>query len=188
MTVHRILRMGEPRLFQVASPVTDFATAELNRLVSDMFETMRAAGGCGLAAPQIGISARLLVFGLERSSARPDCTPLPDTVLINPEIEVLGAEFGSDWEGCLSVPGLRGRVRRPEHIGYRAYDGEGRRIEREVKGFQARVIQHECDHLNGVLYPSRIEDWTSFGFVDALQSAVDSEADAEDPSAKSGAL
>ncbi len=171
MTVHTVLRMGDRRLFQVAAPVVRFSTPELTELIADMFETMRAAGGCGLAAPQIGISARVVVFGLQSSAARAHCEILPDTVLINPEIEIVGDQFGSDWEGCLSVPGMRGRVDRPDCIRYRAYDLDGHLIERQVNGFHARVIQHECDHLNGILYPSRIRDWQSFGFVDALQDA-----------------
>ncbi len=169
MTVHTVLRMGDRRLFQVAAPVVRFSTPELAELITDMFETMRAAGGCGLAAPQIGVCARVLVFGLQSSTARAHCETLPDTVLINPEIEIIGDQFGSDWEGCLSVPGMRGRVDRPDCIRYRAYDLDGRLIERQVCGFQARVIQHECDHLDGILYPSRIRDWQAFGFVDAMQ-------------------
>lgn len=171
MATHPILRMGDPRLFQVAAPVQTFATAELATLVDDLFESMRAAGGCGLAAPQIGVSLRVVVFGLQSDDKRAGCEPLPDTVLINPEIEPLGNGSTTDWEACLSVPGLRGRVRRPHRIRYRAYDLEGRVTEREVAGFHARVIQHECDHLDGILYPSRIEDWHSFGFTDALAGA-----------------
>lgn len=175
MTIHSILRMGDPRLFQVAAPVVEFSTPKLLELVGDMFETMRAAGGCGLAAPQIGVSLRVVVFGLSSSAARPQCEPLPDTVLINPEIVPLGNQYSIDWEGCLSVPGMRGRIPRYDHIRYRACDVAGRITERQVRGFHARVIQHECDHLDGVLYPSRIEDWHSFGFVDAFENAAESE-------------
>lgn len=174
MAVHVILRMGDPRLMQVAAPVVDFATPELNRLIEDMFETMRAAGGCGLAAPQIGVSLRVVVFGLPNGSTRSGCDFLPDTVLINPTLEPLGPETAIDWEACLSVPGLRGKVRRPNRIRLRAHDHQGRTIEREVSGFEARVIQHECDHLDGRLYPSRIEDWNWFGFGAELEQRLTS--------------
>ena len=174
MATHPILRMGDPRLYQVAVPVSEFSTPALAALVEDLFESMRAAGGCGLAAPQIGVSLRVVVFGL--SKPREHCAPIPDTVLINPQIIPRGEATSVDWEACLSVPGLRGRVRRPDRIHYRAYDLDGRLTEREVSGFHARVIQHECDHLDGILYPSRIDDWQSFGFVDTLESAAQAES------------
>ena len=174
MAIHPILRMGDPRLYQVAMPVSEFSSPALTTLVEDLFDSMRAAGGCGLAAPQIGVSLRVVVFGL--SKPREACAPIPDTVLINPQITPLGAASSVDWEACLSVPGLRGRVRRSDRIHYRAYDLDGRLTEREVSGFQARVIQHECDHLDGILYPGRIEDWQSFGFTDALDNAAQAES------------
>ena len=174
MAIHPILRMGDPRLYQVAMPVSEFSSPALTTLVEDLFESMRAAGGCGLAAPQIGVSLRVVVFGL--SEPREHCAPIPDTVLINPQIIPLGAESTVDWEACLSVPGLRGRVRRPDRIHYHAYDLNGRLTEHEVSGFQARVIQHECDHLDGILYPSRIDDWQSFGFTDTLDRIAQAES------------
>lgn len=170
MATHEILRMGDARLFQVAAPVTTFSTTRLDTLIADLFETMRAAGGCGLAAPQIGVALQVVVFGGTSRSAA-DCPPLPDTVLINPHIEPLGTATEVDWEACLSVPGLRGRVRRHRRIRYRARGADGRSLEREAEGFHARVIQHECDHLQGVLYPSRIEEWRSFGFSDVFEDA-----------------
>lgn len=172
MATHLILRMGDHRLMQVAAPVGEFDTAELRTLIADMFDTMRAAGGCGLAAPQIGVSLRVVVYGLPNDRPRTGCEFLPDTVLINPSIRALGSESDVDWEGCLSVPGLRGRVRRPNRIHCRAFDPEGRLIDREVAGFEARVIQHECDHLDGVLYPGRVEDWSWFGFSEELDQRL----------------
>lgn len=181
MATRDILHMGDRRLTQTASPVTRFATAELDRLVRDLFETMRAAGGCGLAAPQIGVSLQVVVFGVDGARARGGCTHIPDTVLINPHIEPIGTDTDLDWEACLSVPGLRGRVRRPTRVRYRAQDVAGRPLLGEAQGFHARVIQHECDHLRGVLYPSRIENWHEFGFADVLDAASAAEVAQRQP-------
>jgi peptide deformylase len=168
MAVRPILRMGDPRLRLVAAPVTQFATPALRELVADMLDTMRANDGAGLAAPQIGVSQRVVVFGLDVNPRYPDAEPVPLTVLINPEIELLGDERELGWEGCLSVPGMRGLVSRYRRLRYRGYDELGRPIDRIVDEFHARVVQHECDHLDGILYPQRIEDMTSFGFQDEL--------------------
>jgi peptide deformylase len=166
--IREILRMGDPRLLQVSEPVTQFDTAELRELLEDMFETMRAADGAGLAAPQIGVARRVVVFGFERSARYPDALAVPQTILINPIIEPLDDAIQEGWEGCLSVPGLRGLVPRFERVRYRGYDERGSRLEREVDGFHARVVQHECDHLDGILYPMRVRDLRAFGFADVL--------------------
>jgi len=172
MTVREILKMGDPRLLRVARPVTEFGTPELSALLGDMFETMEAAGGVGLAAPQIGVDLAVVIFGFERSERYPNAPAVPQTVLVNPVIELLGeAEDGGeeeDWEGCLSVPGMRGLVPRARQIRYRGFDPSGRSIEREAEGFHARVVQHECDHLVGKLYPMRIRDFSKFGFTAAM--------------------
>ena len=168
MAIREILRMGDVRLWQQAAPVTAFGTAELRALVDDMFDTMRAAGGVGLAAPQIGVSLQVVVFGFEASARYPGADAVPPTVLVNPGIEVLDDVEESAWEGCLSLPGMRGEVPRPACIRYRGCDLEGNVFERTVTGFHARVVQHECDHLIGRLYPSRIRDFTRFGFTDLL--------------------
>lgn len=168
MTIRNILRMGDPLLWQIAAPVTEFATPELDRLIDDMFDTMAAAGGVGLAAPQIGVGRQLVVFGFAASARYPDAEAVPQTILINPVITSLGDEEASDWEGCLSVPGLRGAVPRWARIRYQGFDPEGKPIDRQVEGFHARVVQHECDHLIGRLYPSRIRDFNRFGFTDVL--------------------
>jgi peptide deformylase len=152
----------------VAEPVTDFDTAELHELVRDMDDTMRALNGAGLAAPQIGVDLRVVIFGIESNPRYPQAGPVPATVLVNPVIEPLGAEEEEGWEGCLSVPGLRGWVPRIARIRYRGFDAHGRPLEREASGFHARVVQHECDHLDGILYPRRIRDLTRFGFVEEL--------------------
>ena len=164
MAVRKVLRMGDPRLLRVAEPVGEFNTPELNRLIEDLFETMAALDGAGLAAPQIGVDLRLVVFGLESNPRYPEVEPVPTTVLINPQITVLSEEMDEAWEGCLSLPGLRGLVPRYTHLHYSGYDQTGRRLEREVKDFHARVVQHECDHLDGILYPRRIRDMSQFGF------------------------
>ena len=177
MAVREILKMGDPRLLRVAQPVTVFGTAELRQLVDDMFETMKAAQGAGLAAPQIGVDLRLVIFGYERNARYPDAPPVPPTVLLNPEIEPLGPELEEGWEGCLSVPGLRGVVPRVARIRYRGFDLEGRAIEREAEGFHARVVQHECDHLDGVLYPMRVKDFSRFGFTSVLFPELDPDQD-----------
>jgi peptide deformylase len=166
--IREILRMGDPRLLRVSSPVADFGAGALGSLLQDMFETMHAADGAGLAAPQIGVLLRVVVFGFDRNDRYPEAPAVPRTILINPEIEPLGAGMQIGWEGCLSVPGLRGLVPRHERIRYRGYDQNGVAFEREVDGFHARVVQHECDHLDGILYPMRIRDMRAFGFADVL--------------------
>jgi peptide deformylase len=173
MAVREILRMGDPRLLVPADPVREFATPELRTLIDDLFETMDAAGGVGLAAPQIGVGLQLVIFGFERSDRYPEAGPVPQTILLNPVITPLPGEEVAGWEGCLSLPGLRGEVFRPDRIRYQGFDPEGRRIEREASGFHARVVQHECDHLIGVLYPMRIRDFTRFGFTEVLFPALD---------------
>ena len=166
--IREILRMGDPRLLRVAEPVARFDTAELRELLADMFETMRAADGAGLAAPQIGVGLRVVVFGFERNARYPDAPSVPQTTLINPVIEPLDEAIQDGWEGCLSVPGLRGLVPRYQSVRYRGYDERGSALEREVDGFHARVVQHECDHLDGILYPMRVRDLRAFGFADVL--------------------
>jgi peptide deformylase len=168
MAVRPILRLGDPRLRDVAVPVTSFDTPELHDLVRDLIDTMAAANGAGLAAIQIGAPVRVVVFGLTTNPRYPDADPVPFTVLVNPEITPLGSERESGWEGCLSVPGMRGLVPRYTGIRYRGCDQFGTPIDRTVMGFHARVVQHECDHLDGILYPERIEDMRSFGFVEEL--------------------
>jgi peptide deformylase len=168
MAVRPILRLGHPLLRQVAAPVRQFDTSSLRELVDDLLDTMRANEGAGLAAIQIGVLQRVVVFALEHNPRYPDAEPVPLTVLVNPEIEYLDDERESGWEGCLSVPGLRGLVPRYRRLRYRGHDELGRPIDRTVSGFHARVVQHECDHLDGILYPQRIEDMTSFGFQDEL--------------------
>lgn len=166
--IRELLRMGDARLLGRARGVEAFDTPELHALVADMFDTMRAAGGVGLAAPQIGVDLRVVIFGSERSDRYPDAPAVPQTVLVNPELVLLGDELEDGWEGCLSVPGLRGVVPRHARLRYSGFDPSGSRIEREVAGFHARVVQHECDHLDGVLYPMRVQDFTRFGFTDVL--------------------
>jgi peptide deformylase len=166
--IREILRMGDPRLLRVSEPVTRFNTPELRQLLTDMFETMRAADGAGLAAPQIGVGLRVVVFGFEYNARYPEAGAVPETILINPDIEPLGDAMQDGWEGCLSVPGLRGLVPRFERVRYRGFDERGIALEREVDGFHARVVQHECDHLDGILYPMRVRDLRAFGFADVL--------------------
>jgi len=175
--IHAILKMGDPRLLRVAQPVGQFDTPELHELVADMFETMVHAKGVGLAAPQIGVDLQLVIFGFEHNERYPDAPPVPLTVLCNPVITPLSDEREDGWEGCLSVPGLRGLVPRYRHIRYRGFDPHGQPIEREAEGFHARVVQHECDHLIGRLYPSRIEDFSKFGFTEALFPGMDPNRD-----------
>ena len=168
MAILSILKMGDPRLWQVAELITEFDTPELHRLIADMFDTMAAVGGAGLAAPQVGIGQQLVIFGFEQNPRYPEAPPVPPTVLINPLITPLAETEEEGWEGCLSVPGLRGMVPRWQHIRYQGFDQYGQTIDREVTGFHARVVQHECDHLIGKLYPMRIRDFTRFGFTDIL--------------------
>ncbi|HWS12437.1 MAG TPA: peptide deformylase [Rhodocyclaceae bacterium] len=166
--IRPVLRMGDPRLLERARPVEAFGTPELDALLQDMQDTMRALDGAGLAAPQIGVGLRVVIFGLESSPRYPQAEPVPHTVLINPELAPLGDEEEAGWEGCLSVPGLRGWVPRAKHLRYRGFDARGTAFERTVAGFHARVVQHECDHLDGILYPMRMRDMTRFGFTDVL--------------------
>ena len=168
MPARSILRIGHPLLLQSAQAVTEFNTPELDALVQDMLDTMKEASGAGLAANQIGVLKRVVVFGFDKNPRYPDRDPLPTTILINPEILPVGNEMDEGWEGCLSVPGMRGWVPRHRHIIYRAYDPGGNLFEKEADGFHARVVQHECDHLDGVLYPQRIEDMRKFGYEDEL--------------------
>jgi peptide deformylase len=177
VTVHAILKMGDPRLLRIARPVAQFATAELRTLVADMFETMHAVHGAGLAAPQIGVDLQLVIFGFSQNDRYPDAPPVPETVLLNPTIEAIGSEEEDGWEGCLSVPGMRGIVPRWARIRYRGFDVDGRPIEREADGFHARVVQHECDHLLGKLYPMRIRDFSRFGFTSVLFPELESASD-----------
>ena len=171
MAIREILRMGDARLLRVAEPVKKemFASGEIASLVDDLLDTMKAANGAGIAAPQIGVNLRVVIFGgAGRNPRYPDAPEIPFTVLCNPEIEFLGEEKTAGWEGCLSVPGLRGEVPRFERLRYRGLDENGNIFERTVDGFHARVVQHECDHLDGVLYPRRVEDLTKFGFTEVI--------------------
>jgi peptide deformylase len=171
--IRDILRMGDPRLLQRSTAVTQFGTPELDALIADMRETMIAATGAGLAAPQIGVGLRVVIFGFEHNDRYPDAEPVPYTELITPVLAPLSDETEEGWEGCLSVPGLRGRVRRYTRLRYAGFDPQGRPIEREASGFHARVVQHECDHLDGILYPMRTEDMRMFGYTDVLFPDVD---------------
>ena len=177
MAVHEILKMGDPRLLRVAQPVTRFDTPELHRLVDDMFDTMAAAQGAGLAAPQIGVDLQLVIFGFTENPRYPDREPVARTILLNPVITPLSDESVEGWEGCLSVPGLRGRVPRHAHIHYRGVDVLGQAIEREARGFHAVVVQHECDHLIGRLYPTRMTDLTQLGYTSVLFPELVASAD-----------
>ena len=178
MTIHTILKMGDARLLRVAPPVNTFDTDELHLLISDMFDTMHSVNGAGLAAPQIGVDLQLVIFGTGEVSPRyPDQPPIPRTVLLNPVITPLDDTKEDGWEGCLSVPGLRGVVPRYARIRYTGFDQYGDPIDRTVDGFHARVVQHECDHLVGKLYPMRIKDFTQFGFTAVLFPGLDAEDD-----------
>jgi peptide deformylase len=178
MAVREILKMGDPRLLRVAPPVTQFDTDEIHLLVSDMFDTMRAVNGAGLAAPQIGVDLQLVIFGSDATNPRyPDAPVVPRTVLLNPVITPIGSEEEEGWEGCLSVPGLRGMVPRWARIRYTGFDQYGDAIDRTVDGFHARVVQHECDHLIGKLYPMRIRDFGKFGFTEVLFPGIDAQDD-----------
>jgi len=168
MAVRTVLRMGHPLLQRVAAPVARFGTAELRQLLSDMDDTMRALNGAGIAAPQIGVSLRVVIFEVTHNPRYPQAEPVPYTVLINPVLDPLGDEQDEAWEGCLSVPGLRGLVPRHTNLRYRGFDLDGQPIDRTVTGFHARVVQHEVDHLDGILYPLRVADMRLFGFEDEL--------------------
>jgi len=171
MAVRTILRIGDPRLREVAAAVEAFDTPELHELIEDMFDTMEAADGAGLAATQIGIGKRVMIFGVESNPRYPDVEEVPMTVLINPEFSVVSDEVAGFWEGCLSVPGMRGYVERRARIRYRGFDQFGMLIEREADGFHAIVFQHEYDHLDGILYPDRISDRVLFGYTEELATA-----------------
>ncbi len=166
MAIRAILKMGNPQLFEISEPVAYSEIAELGDLVSDMIDTMNAAQGAGLAAPQIGVMKRVVVFGFDSNLRYPDENSVPFTVLINPEIDFLGARTQDGWEGCLSVPNMRGLVSRHSKIRYTGFDLNGYRIDRTVSDFHARVVQHECDHLDGILYPMRVSDMRNFGYED----------------------
>ena len=168
MAIRTILRMGDPRLLRMAEAVEHFGSVELQVLIEDLHETMQVADGVGIAAPQIGVNLQLVLFGFEHSDRYPEAPEVPYTVLINPSITPLGADEEEDWEGCLSVPGLRGLVPRWRRIRYQGFDAQGAVIDREAEGFHARVVQHECDHLIGRLYPTRIRDLTQFGYIEEL--------------------
>jgi len=177
MALHDILKMGDPRLLRIAKPVENFGSAELRTLIDDMFETMKHAQGAGLAAPQIGVDLQLVIFGYDSNARYPEAPPVPRTVLINPVITPLGEDEVDGWEGCLSVPGLRGVVPRWTRIRYTGVDEHGKPIDREADGFHARVVQHECDHLIGRLYPTRMRDLTQFGYTSVLFPEMDPNAD-----------
>ena len=177
MAIREILKMGDARLLRLAEPVQAFDTPELQALIADMFDTMEAANGAGLAAPQIGENLQLVIFGFSHNARYPDAAPVPRTVLINPVITPLDDAEVEGWEGCLSVPGLRGVVPRFARIRYAGFDAEGQRIEREAEGFHARVVQHECDHLIGKLYPMRIRDFSRFGYTSVLFPELAADSD-----------
>jgi peptide deformylase len=168
MAVRQVLKMGDPKLYLPSEPVGDFNTPELASIIEDMFDTMAEYNGVGLAAPQIGINKRIIIFGLEANSRYPDVEPVPQTILINPDISPVGDALVEVWEGCLSIPGMRGLVVRPASVEYSGFTPAGEKIERSVDGFHARVVQHECDHLDGILYPQRIKDMRQFGFEEAF--------------------
>ena len=171
MAIRPVLKMGHPILRQVAMPVTQFG-AELHALIADMDETMRALHGAGIAAPQIGVSQRVVIFEVKENPRYPHVAPVPYTVLVNPELTPLGEDMDDGWEGCLSVPGMRGLVPRYQKLRYRGVDQNGESLDRTVEGFHARVVQHEVDHLDGILYPQRIPDMRFFGFEDALLAQI----------------
>ena len=178
MTIQRVLRMGDPLLQQCATKITEFNTDELKILIQDMLDTMRAENGAGLAAPQIGVSQQLIVFGFENNPRYPQAESIPETILINPTINPLDDLIENDWEGCLSVPGLRGLVPRYRNIEYSGFDPSGNSIKMSVSGFHARVVQHEYDHLKGILYPQRMQDFSKFGYIEELIEAGQLQAQA----------
>jgi len=173
MAVRDILKMGDPRLLRVAKPVTEFDTPELHALIADMFDTMHAANGAGLAAPQIGVDLQLVIYGFAKNARYPDAPEVPETVLINPVLTPLSDEKEEGFEGCLSVPGLRGSVPRFKRLRYEGFDQYGKRIARDSEAFHARVVQHEVDHLLGILYPMRITDFSKFGFTEVMFPDLD---------------
>ncbi|HET9340653.1 MAG TPA: peptide deformylase [Casimicrobiaceae bacterium] len=175
--IRDVLKMGDPRLWRVSDPVARVGTAELDELLADMRDTMSAYNGAGLAAPQIGVPLRVVIFGVEANPRYPDAEPVPYTELINPVLTPLGDEIEEGWEGCLSVPGLRGVVPRYASLRYTGLDPHGKPIEREVSGFHARVVQHECDHLDGILYPMRMPDMRRFGYTKILFPDAEGEED-----------
>ncbi len=175
--IRDILKMGDPRLLRIAKPVEQFGTPELDELIADMFETMKHANGAGLAAPQIGVDLQVVIFGFEHNERYPDAPEVPETVLINPVITPLTQDMEEGWEGCLSVPGLRGMVNRYSMLRYEGLDQHGHAIDRVAEGFHARVVQHECDHLIGKLYPMRITDFSKFGFTEILFPGLDPNSD-----------
>jgi peptide deformylase len=178
MAVKPILKMGDARLLRTARPVTALGTPEMQELLRDMQDTMVAAQGAGLAAPQIGVDLQVVIFGTDAINPRyPDAPAVPRTVLLNPVITPIGDEQHEDWEGCLSVPGLRGVVPRWQRIRYVGMDADGQPIDRVAEGFHARVVQHECDHLLGVLYPMRVRDFSRFGYTEVLFPGLDAQAD-----------
>jgi peptide deformylase len=177
MAIREILKMGDPRLLRQAQPVTEFDTPEMRCLIEDMFDTMRAVNGAGLAAPQIGVDLQLVIFGFSKQAREGDAPDVPETVLINPVLTPLSEEIEDGWEGCLSVPGMRGVVPRWHSLRYTGFDEQGNVIDRTVDGFHARVVQHECDHLEGVLYPMRIRDFSQFGFTEVLFPEMDPNQD-----------
>tara|TARA_S200000501_G_C20844184_1_gene752980 strand:- start:1006 stop:1524 length:519 start_codon:yes stop_codon:yes gene_type:complete len=170
MSLKKILKIGDKRLLRKASLVKDFNSDNLNKIIQEMFNVMREANGAGLAAPQLGINLQIIIFGFEKNLRYPNESSIPETILINPMIEILSTELIDGWEGCLSIPGFKGLVPRYEIINYSGFDKSGKKISRTVNGFHARVVQHECDHLNGILYPMRIKDLTKFGFIEALDA------------------
>ena len=171
MAIRKVLRIGDPQLRRHAGAVDRFGDAALGTLITDMLDTMKACHGAGLAAPQVGVPLRVVIFGIDNNSRYPDAPPIPLTVLVNPEISPVGEVMDEGWEGCLSVLGMRGLVPRYTHIRYRGLDAEGKPVDRKADGFHARVVQHECDHLDGILYPDRIENRRMFGFIEELQAA-----------------
>ena len=177
MALRDILKMGDPRLLRQAEPVAQFGTPELEALIADLFDTMYAVDGAGLAAPQIGVDLQVVIFGFKKNVRYPDAPEVPETVLINPVLTPLSDEKEEGWEGCLSVPGLRGVVPRWSKLRYEGFDQAGNKIDRTVDGFHARVVQHECDHLIGVLYPMRIEDFSRFGYTEILFPELDPKDD-----------
>jgi peptide deformylase len=177
MTVREILKMGDPRLLRVAEPVREFGTPEMEALIADMFDTMHAANGAGLAAPQIGINLQLVIYGFKDNQRYPDAPPVPETVLINPVLTPLGDDMDEQFEGCLSVPGLRGVVARHTRLHYEGVDQFGQPIVRDAEGFHARVVQHEVDHLLGILYPMRITDFSQFGYTSVMFPDLDPDDD-----------